>query len=80
MRSRPGPKAARKARRRYLFLEPEAWGSHHSIIVGPDQTDGEQALQPWSSGLTTMVASVELLVQEDALPEIALLSKLDSRL
>ena len=37
----------------------------HIIIVGPDLPS---------------FPSVELLVQEDALPEIALLSKLDSRL
>ena len=63
---------------RYLFHEPEAWGSHHYIIVGPDQPSAYLTKSPKLYNDAHSAFSIELLVQEDALREIVLLSKLDS--
>ena len=76
--SLPAPKAARKACS--LFYEPEAWGSYHYIIVGPDQPSAYLTKSPNLYNDAHSAFGVELLVKEDALPEIVLLSKLDSRL
>ena len=54
--------------------------AYHYIIVGPDQPSAYLTKSPKLYNDAHSAFSVKLLVQEDVLPEILLLSKLDSRL